>query len=304
MNPVSHPQGAGAIALAGLALAVLVASPGQATAPQSTRTDTVLPPTPDFEIYAPRDPSIDEQHPDVAHDPQEEDCLMVFSCYTVSGEHDIRGIIVSGATVPGQKSIPITVSDSNAVTSSAAVTYAHKSNDWRWHGRAGEWIAPLRGSVSCPTERFTTPVLRRGSPRIHWDIRPVTIRPLRPWLTGAMPATTAPRPTTASGAVSGSPPSTSYCPWWHDPGISRTGMAQQSSTASTRCHQHPLLPRGAVSPPIQVQAAPLGSERTSAQELLARRYHLYAVPSSSRDAFPTDEPTSYQKPRSITGRKT
>jgi len=99
---------AGAIALAAVALALLVASPGSATAPKSPGAPSLFPTAPDFEIYDPHPPSLDEGHPDVAYNPQEDEYLVVFDRESSTGDLDVYGIVVE-AGAPASSLIPIGV---------------------------------------------------------------------------------------------------------------------------------------------------------------------------------------------------
>jgi hypothetical protein len=97
---------AGAVALACVAL-VLVSSP------QSSATHTTCAPSasltgPDFEIYDQHPLGINEQHPDVAYNPDKGEYLVVFDWdLKGGGDHDVMGITVTAAGVPAQNPISI-----------------------------------------------------------------------------------------------------------------------------------------------------------------------------------------------------
>jgi hypothetical protein len=99
---------AGAIALAGLTLVLVMATQSSAAPSQADRAAAALPTDPDFEIYDQRLPWTNEQHPDVAYNPDKDEYLVVFDWdFNGGGDHDVMGITVTAAGVPAQNPIPI-----------------------------------------------------------------------------------------------------------------------------------------------------------------------------------------------------
>lgn len=97
---------AGAVALACVAL-MLVSLP-QSSAAHTTCASSASLTGPDFEIYDQRLPWTNEQHPDVAYNPDKGEYLVVFDWdFNGGGDHDVMGITVTAAGVPAQNPIPI-----------------------------------------------------------------------------------------------------------------------------------------------------------------------------------------------------
>lgn len=99
---------AGGIALAGLTLVLVMVTQTNAATPQSACAAVALPTDPDFEIYDQRLPWTNEQHPDVAYNPDRDEYLVVFDWdFNGGGDHDVMGITVTAAGVPAHNPIPI-----------------------------------------------------------------------------------------------------------------------------------------------------------------------------------------------------
>jgi hypothetical protein len=98
----------GAIALAGLILVLVIATQSSAAPSQADCVAAALPTDPDFEVYDQRLPWTNEQHPDVAYNPDKDEYLVVFDWdFNGGGDHDVMGITVTAAGVPAQNPIPI-----------------------------------------------------------------------------------------------------------------------------------------------------------------------------------------------------